>query len=263
MANTAKTIEAGPTHADTLYIGGASETVLLRGALKKTVGTVAADGSNQTDATAISAQVTYVTAANGTKGVKLPTAAAGLEYVVYNLETSLLKLYPATDDDINDGSTNASISIPPKSVAACVAVDAVTWAVSYDTALVKQSFTLEEAVNIAVDTSTGTKIGTGATQKLGFFNATAIVQPAHANQAAVSAATATERTTGTLVGTANGAFETIADTSSGDRKAEISNNFKELQTVCNALIVDAADARTKYNQVRSDLVNLGLIKGSA
>lgn len=32
------------------------------------------------------------------------------------------------------------------------------------------------AVNVSTDTSTGTKIGTGATQKLGFFNATPVAQ---------------------------------------------------------------------------------------
>jgi hypothetical protein len=31
--------------------------------------------------------------------------------------------------------------------------------------------------NIVTDTTTGTKIGTGTTQKLGFFNATPVVQP--------------------------------------------------------------------------------------
>ena len=33
-----------------------------------------------------------------------------------------------------------------------------------------------EAANIALDTTTGTKIGTATTQKLGFFNATPVVQ---------------------------------------------------------------------------------------
>jgi len=33
-----------------------------------------------------------------------------------------------------------------------------------------------DAADISTDTSTGTKIGTGATQKLGFFNATPVVQ---------------------------------------------------------------------------------------
>lgn len=40
------------------------------------------------------------------------------------------------------------------------------------------TLTIKEAANIAVGTTTGTKIGTATTQKLGFFNATPIVQPA-------------------------------------------------------------------------------------
>jgi hypothetical protein len=40
------------------------------------------------------------------------------------------------------------------------------------------TFTIGEANDIAVGTSTGTKIGTATTQKLGFYNATPVVQPA-------------------------------------------------------------------------------------
>lgn len=40
-----------------------------------------------------------------------------------------------------------------------------------------ESTTLAEAVNIALGTTTGTKIGTATSQKLGFFNATPIIQP--------------------------------------------------------------------------------------
>jgi hypothetical protein len=39
--------------------------------------------------------------------------------------------------------------------------------------------TMTEAKNIILGTTTGTKIGTGTTQKLGFWNATPIVQPAN------------------------------------------------------------------------------------
>jgi len=38
-------------------------------------------------------------------------------------------------------------------------------------------FTIADALNIAVGTTTGTKIGTATTQKLGFWNATPVVQP--------------------------------------------------------------------------------------
>ena len=40
------------------------------------------------------------------------------------------------------------------------------------------SLTMADAANIALDTTTGTKIGTATTQKLGFFNATPVVQQA-------------------------------------------------------------------------------------
>lgn len=40
------------------------------------------------------------------------------------------------------------------------------------------SLTMAEGKNVAVGTTTGTKIGTGTTQKLGFWNVTPVVQPA-------------------------------------------------------------------------------------
>jgi hypothetical protein len=40
------------------------------------------------------------------------------------------------------------------------------------------TFTLSDGMNIVAGSTTGTKIGTATTQKLGFFNATPIVQPA-------------------------------------------------------------------------------------
>ena len=39
--------------------------------------------------------------------------------------------------------------------------------------------TFENAVNIVVNATTGTKIGTAIGQKIGFFNATPVVQAAH------------------------------------------------------------------------------------
>lgn len=38
------------------------------------------------------------------------------------------------------------------------------------------TITLDDGTNIALDATTGTKIGTATTQKLGFFNATPVVQ---------------------------------------------------------------------------------------
>jgi hypothetical protein len=52
------------------------------------------------------------------------------------------------------------------------------------TVLFNGAFTIQDANNIALGTTTGTKIGTATTQKIGFFNATPVVQ-----QAAVADAT--------------------------------------------------------------------------
>lgn len=84
--------------------------------------------------------------------------------------------------------------------------------------------------NIILDATTGTKIATAVSQKLGFWNATPIVQPASANQAALS-----------LDVDVTG-IDTVD-------KAAIDSNFTAIQTL--------------VNQLRSDLVAAGLIKGAA
>lgn len=51
-----------------------------------------------------------------------------------------------------------------------------TWSLNATTVIFKADAD-HSAKNIVTDTTTGTKIGTGTTQKLGFFNATPVVQP--------------------------------------------------------------------------------------
>jgi len=53
------------------------------------------------------------------------------------------------------------------------------------------TLTLADALNIAVNTTTGTKIGTATTQKIGFYNATPVVQPAAIADLTVTATTGT------------------------------------------------------------------------
>jgi len=91
--------------------------------------------------------------------------------------------------------------------------------------------------DIVSGTGAGTKIGTSASQKLAFYNATPVVQPAAANQAALTNSTG---------GTADGTLAAVSGT--GD-DADINNNFTELHTL--------------LNEIRTALVNLGLIKGAA
>jgi len=81
--------------------------------------------------------------------------------------------------------------------------------------------------NIVAGTGAGTKIGTATTQKLGFYNATPIVQPAGADQAAVATTAATDVTP-----------------------------FGYTEAQANAIVA-------LVNEMRSVLVNLGLMKGAA
>ena len=89
------------------------------------------------------------------------------------------------------------------------------------------NITLADDKDIIVGTTTGTNIGTATTQKIGFYGVTPVVQRASANQAAAPAG-------GT--GATEGAYDTAAH-----RDALI------------ALV----------NEMRTVLVNLGLMKGSA
>lgn len=97
--------------------------------------------------------------------------------------------------------------------------------------------TLVDAATIVGGTSTGTKIGTGTTQKFGFWNATPVVQPASANQAAL-----TNSTTGSYDGT-------LADVGVVFSQSTINNNFTDVFTLLDAM--------------RTAMVNAGLMKGAA
>ena len=91
--------------------------------------TVAAAGSIQGDAAAITEGFTLVTAADATKGVKLPTAVAGLVCIVKNSDTAnaVLKIWPFLGDGINAIAVNSAFSIAAKTSVMLVAYDATTW----------------------------------------------------------------------------------------------------------------------------------------
>lgn len=101
------------------------------------------------------------------------------------------------------------------------------------------SLTLADAFNVVANTTTGTKIGTAVGQKLGFWNATPIVQPSGAAQAA-------------LTDSSGGSGSTIAavtDTTMSDQSAAINNAHFAIVTLLHA--------------IRTALVNAGIIKGAA
>lgn len=85
----------------------------------------------------------------------------------------------------------------------------------------------------------GSTFGASTTEKISFYGVTTVVQPSSASQAAV--ATTTLTTASTTTSPAGYATTTQAN---------------DVATV-------AAACRTLVNQLRSDLVSLGLIKGSS
>lgn len=96
---------------------------------------------------------------------------------------------------------------------------------TFDDASGVQTWMHAEAINYVFGTTTGTKLGTAVSQKLGFWNATPVVQPASASQAAVT-------------GTAGGTYTSTEQTM-------------------------LANLKTLVNQLRADLVTVGIIKGAA
>lgn len=133
---TATGAVAGDSVAATGAVTGASVTATagVQGATVTATGdlviksaTVAATGADQAGAAQLAGGFTLVSAADGTKGVKLPAAAAGKVVIVKNNVNAVLKVYPSTDDAINALAANASFDIAALTSAVLVAYDGVTW----------------------------------------------------------------------------------------------------------------------------------------
>lgn len=117
-------------------------------------------------------------------------------------------------------------------------------------------------VNLVLSATTGTKIGTGATQKLGFFGATPIAQPSGAGQAALSAQSQSSLTDSTG-GTADTTLAAVTDTSATDQSGTINDNFADLAAQLANIKTDVGALFTLVAALRSASVSLGQIKGSA
>jgi hypothetical protein len=89
--------------------------------------TVAATGTVQGDAAAITTGFTLVTAADDAKGVILPAAAAGLVCIIKVDTGADLKVYPNTGDAINAIAANTAITVVDDVCFALIAYDATTW----------------------------------------------------------------------------------------------------------------------------------------
>lgn len=115
------------------------------------------------------------------------------------------------------------------------------------------TITIDDTVNFAYNGTTGTKHGTATNQKIGFWNVTPIVQPASANQAALTNSTA---------GTYDGTLAALADLTDSPASADALRD----DIVNNLLPVlrnNFTDIHTLLDAIRTALVNSGLMKGAA
>ena len=111
--------------ATTLSASGATT---LSGALYIKSSTVAAAGSTQGNAAALSDGFNLVSAADGTKGVLLPAAAAGRVVIIKNnTSAQTLKVWPATGDAINAVAANSNDTMAGLTSWMMIAYDATTW----------------------------------------------------------------------------------------------------------------------------------------
>lgn len=100
---------------------------LLSGIYIKT-STVAAAGSVQGDAAALSDGFNLVSAADGTKGVKLPAAVAGRVVIIKNnTSAQVLKVWPSSGDAINAVTADSNDTMAGLTAMLLVAYDATTW----------------------------------------------------------------------------------------------------------------------------------------
>lgn len=81
--------------------------------------TLAAAGFGEEDAGKITGQLVFVTGADATKGVRLPTVTNGKFIIVVNTANAVLKIYPASGEKIQGGTANANISLAAYSVFLC------------------------------------------------------------------------------------------------------------------------------------------------
>lgn len=207
---------------------------------------------NTTDATAI--QITSASVAMGNQ-TATTTNAFGLQIgtVTYTSTTNTRTITNSAAIYIQAApvaSTNVTVTNGPYSIW----VDAGTS--RFDGNL---DFSPSDSTNIVLGTGTGTKIGTATTQKLGFFNATPIVQPSAYTQTYSTADKTHANPTAATLTMADGAGTNDNTIGAITADASVVAAFQEVVDEVNKLIADVADAKQLANSLIDDLQSLGLV----
>jgi hypothetical protein len=116
---------SGPVTSTGGFVGAVTGTVT--GNLVIPTATVAAAGTTAADAGVLTTGFTLVSAADATKGVVLPAAAAGKVVIIKNGAAAVLKIWPATGDAINAIAVDSAFSVASLVSLMLVAYDATTW----------------------------------------------------------------------------------------------------------------------------------------
>jgi hypothetical protein len=120
---------SGTTITDATISGGtvSGTTVTATGDLYVASATVAATGSTQANAAQLAGGFTLVSAADATKGVKLPEAVAGRVVIIKNGANAVLKVWPSTGDAVNAIAVDSNYVLAANTSSILVAYDSTTW----------------------------------------------------------------------------------------------------------------------------------------
>lgn len=118
------TINSGKATLQNLTVTG---TFTAAGGVQVAVSTIAAAGSSQATATQASFGLNVVSAGDGTKAIRLPTAVAGSIVFVKNTAAGALPIYPATGAQINAVGSNNAYSIATLTSTMLIAASATQW----------------------------------------------------------------------------------------------------------------------------------------
>ena len=121
---TGATISGGTISSATSV---SASDITTTGGLYLKSATVAATGSTQANAAAVSDGFTLVSAADGTKGIVLPAAVAGRTIILKNGAAAILKVWPAVGDAINAIAVDSNYVLAANTSSLLVAYDSTTW----------------------------------------------------------------------------------------------------------------------------------------
>lgn len=113
--------------------------------------------------------------------------------------------------------------------------------------------TISDAVDVVLATTTGTKIGTATSQKLGFWNATPADQPSAYTQTYSTANKTHANLTSAAVGTV------AAATGAAQYGYTTPTQADAIVTAINALRDDVTDVKQLANSIIDDLQEIGLV----